>query len=313
MSHQPTISVVVPVYGDSRALDVLCQRVEQQLKPITSRFEIILVDDRCPYGSQEEITRVKARYSYVTAVRLSRNFGQHIAISAGLAQAQGDYVIVMDCDLQDPPEYIPALMDKMNQGHDLVLARRTERSHSLFRQIAAKSYFALLGVLTEERIDGRFGSYSILSRKVVNAFLEFSERERHYLFILLWMGFNIGYIEYPHAERHSGSSSYSMRGLIRHALNGIFFQSTVLLRLIVSVGLFCATIGFILAFYFVYLYFVRGAVAGWTSMIVLMLMCTGVILTSLGVVGLYIGKIFDQTKGRPLYILDTVETRSTVW
>lgn len=308
-----TISVVVPVYGGADSLSLLCERVEQQLVPITKQFEIIFVDDRCPHDSWKEIERLKTKHPYVVGVRLSRNFGQHIAITAGLAQAKGDYVIVMDCDLQDPPEYIPAMYAKIQEGHDLVLARRAKRSHSPFRLLAAKTYFYLLGVLTEERVDGSYGSLSMLSRKVVNAFLEFSERERHYLFILRWMGFTIGTIEYPHAERHSGQSSYTLRRLMRHAISGIFFQATVLLRGIVAVGLTFAAFGLLMAAYFIAQYFTSGAVEGWTSIVVLMLVCTGVILTSLGVIGLYIGKIFDQTKARPLYFIDQTLPRESVW
>lgn len=311
--RNPSISVVVPVYGGAQALADLCLRVEAQLRPITKKFEIIFVDDRCPHGSWVEIERLKAVHPYVTAVRLSRNFGQHIAITAGLAQATGEYAVVMDCDLQDPPEYIPALWQKIQEGYDLVLARRAERSHSPFRLLAAKTYFRLLGVLTEERVDGSYGSFSLLSRKVIDAFLQFGERERHYLFILRWMGFSIGTIDYPHAERAHGRSSYTLRALIRHALNGLFFQATVLLRWIIGIGLAFAFGGLLLAAFYIVQYFTGTIVAGWTTLVVLLLVCTGVILTSLGVIGLYIGKIFDQTKGRPLYFIDQIQPRKDAW
>ena len=303
---QPSISVVVPVYGCAGCLGQLCERIIKSLSAITDNFEILLVDDRSPDDSWAVIREIQRHHCEVKGIRLSRNFGQHIAISAGLSVARGDYSVVMDCDLQDPPELIPELFAKIKEGYDLVMARRSERSHSKFRVLAAKAYFGLLSKLNEEEIDGSYGSFSILSRKVVNGFLAFNERERHFLFILRWLGFRVGSIEYAHQERTIGSSSYSLKRLLRHAVDGVFFQSTVFLRWIVSLGLLFAVFGMALALYFVFQYFAHGSVVGWTSLIVIILVCTGVILSSMGVIGLYVGKIFDQTKGRPLYVIDTI-------
>jgi dolichol-phosphate mannosyltransferase len=302
----PGISVVVPVYACVGTLEELCARLKRTLDVFAGHYEIILVDDRSPDGAWAAITDIQTRYPEVKGIRLSRNFGQQIAISAGLAAARGDCAVVMDGDLQDPPEKIPKLYAKLQEGYDLVLARRSQRSHSLFRLLAAKTYFGLLSYMTEERIDGSYGSFSILSRKVIDSFLEFGERERHYLFILRWLGFKIGTIDYEHQERAVGRSSYSLKRLLRLAAEGVFFQATVLLRWIITAGLLFAVFGVMLAVYFVYGYFSHGSVEGWTSVAVLILICTGVLLTSMGVIGLYIGKIFDQAKERPLYVIDTV-------
>lgn len=300
----PYISVVVPVYGCADCVEALCERLDQTLQGITSQYEVILVDDRSPDDAWKQILEMKARHAKVRGLRLSRNFGQHIAITAGLEMAKGDYVAVMDCDLQDPPENLPALYAKLQEGYDLVLAKRTSRSHSGFRVWGARLYFALLNRMTNERVDGSYGTFSLLSRKVVDAFLTFRERERHYLFIVRWLGFSMGTLEYAHEERIVGCSSYSLKRLVKHALDGLFFQSTILLRWIVAAGLIFAAGGIILALYYTYRYFTEGAVAGWTSVVVLILICTGAILSCLGVIGQYIGKIFDQAKGRPLYIID---------
>lgn len=308
-----SVSVVVPVYGCVDCLEKLCARVTQTLSPLTDKFEIILVDDRSPDNSWAAIQNLMTHYPQVRGIRLSRNFGQHIAITAGLAEARGDCAIVMDCDLQDPPERIPDLIAKHREGYDLVMARRIKRNHSAFRLLAAKFYFGLLSRLTEEKVDGSYGTFSLLSRKVIDGFLRFSERERHYLFILRWLGFNTGIVEYEHAERTEGCSSYSFKRLIKHAAEGLFFQATVLLRWIVSIGLLFAAFGIGLAMYFIYQYFSQGSVAGWTSVVVLILICTGILLTSLGVIGLYIGKIFDQMKDRPLYIVDRLEGGGAQW
>ena len=305
-TDNPGISIIVPVYGCVDCLKTLCKRLHHILHTITNRFEIILVDDRSPDNSWKTILELQRDYPQVTGLRLSRNFGQQIAITAGLSVAKGDYAVVMDCDLQDPPEKIPELFAKLNEGYDLVLARRTQRHHSTLRLLAAKSYFRLLSYLSGEAVDGRNGSFSILSRKVIDTFLEFGERERHYLFILRWLGFNAGSIEIEHCARPVGESAYSYRALMHHAIDGIFFQSTVFLNFIVQLGLLFAFSGLVLAGVFIVQYFQIGSVPGWTSLVVLLLVCTGVILLSLGVIGLYIGKIFDQAKARPLFLIDEV-------
>jgi polyisoprenyl-phosphate glycosyltransferase len=313
VTSSPTLSIVIPVYGCAACLEILCARLEQSLSFIADRYEIILVDDRSPDNAWLAIKRLQACNPAIKGILLSRNFGQHIAISAGLAASRGDCAVVMDCDMQDPPEKIPELYAKLKEGYDLVLARRSERSHSSFRLLASKIYFSLMSRLTQERIDGSYGAFSILSRKVIDAFLQFGERERHYLFIVRWLGFNIGTVEYEHRERTMGCSSYSFSRLLRLAIDGMFFQATVLLRWIVTIGLLFSVFGILLAVFFIYRYFAYGSVAGWTSVVVLILVCTGVIVSSLGVIGLYVGRIFDQSKERPLYIVDTIIERRLPW
>jgi glycosyltransferase involved in cell wall biosynthesis len=304
-----SISIVAPVYGCASCIEELRERVAKAVAPLAKRYEIILVDDRSLDDAWNIIVALQALHPEVRGIRLSRNFGQQIAISAGLAEARGDSVVVMDCDLQDPPERIPELFSKLQEGYDLILARRTDRNHSPFRVLAARIYFGLMSRLTEETIDGSYGNFSILSRKVVNAFLLFSERERHYLFVLRWLGFKMGSIEYEHQKRPRGKSSYSLKRLVRLAIDGLFFQATVLLRWIVTLGLGFASFGVGLAMYFIYQRISHGSVEGWTSLVVLILICTGAILVSVGVIGLYVGKIFDQAKGRPLYIVDSIASR----
>ena len=310
-----SISVVVPVYGCVECLEQLCARLLATLTQITHRFEIILVDDRSPDQSWAAIVGLQARHPQVRGVRLSRNFGQQIAISAGLSLARGDYTVVMDCDLQDPPEVILELWRVMQAGNDIVMARRAKRTHSWLRVVGARIYFALLSRLNEERIDGSYGSFSMLSRKVVDAFLRFGERERHYLLILRWLGFKVGTIEYAHQDRGIGKSSYTFGALVRHAVDGVFFQTTVFLRWIVGLGLLFALVGMLAAAYLVYRYFAYGVVgiAGWTSVVVVLLVSTGVILLSLGVVGLYVGKIFDQSRDRPLFVVDHIVEAAAPW
>lgn len=312
-SHNPTISVIVPVYGCVQCLQELCKQLDEQLSVLTNRFEIILVDDRSPDDSWSMLADLQAAHPSVKGIRLSRNYGQHIAITAGLASARGDYAVVMDCDLQDPPSLIPALFSKLKEGHDFVLGKRIGRHHSSVRFFASELYFKLLSILTGEPFDGRYGTFSILSRKVIDAFLLFEEKERHYLFILRWLGFRVGTIEFVHQGRHSGQSSYSLGKLLSHALDGLLFQATVLLRWIVSLGFLFAFTGLIAAGFLAWRALFQSALPGWTSLIVVILVCTGAILVSVGVIGIYIGKIFDQAKQRPLYVIDIVRERKLPW
>jgi dolichol-phosphate mannosyltransferase len=269
-------------------------------------FEIIFVDDRSPDNAWEEIALLQALYPYVVGVRLSRNFGQHIAITAGLQTAQGEYVVVMDCDLQDPPELIPTMFATLQQGVDLVLGRRVVRNHSWFRTTMASWYFGMMSWISDYKIYGTEGSFSLLTRKVVNGYLQFSERERHYLFILRWLGFRQGVVNFTHEQRAAGKSSYTLGRLIRHALNGMFFQTTKFLEWIAIMGFLIAVGGFLMVAYLLYRYFIHGFLEGWTSIFVLMIVSTGIILICLGVVGLYVARIFEQSKQRPLFIIDTV-------
>jgi polyisoprenyl-phosphate glycosyltransferase len=304
------LSVVVPVYGCRECLVQLHQRLSRVVGAMTPSYELVFVDDRSPDGSWTVLEDLSRSDSHVRAIRLSRNFGQHAAITAGLSESAGRWTVVMDCDLQDPPESIPALYARAREGFDLVLARRKQRSHSALRLVLAAVYFKLLNTFMGTNIDGEFGTFSILSRKVVDAYLSLGERDRHYLFVLHWLGFEQGTIEFEHGARATGQSSYTMARLVRHALSGVFFQTTNLLLYIVYLGFAMAAVGVILAIYLIALVVVATPPPGWTSVMVVQLVIGGFIITSLGVTGLYIGRVFQQVKGRPLYVIDTETPRA---
>jgi glycosyltransferase involved in cell wall biosynthesis len=298
------ISIVVPVYCCADCLPALHQRLRDVLSDLVPSFEMVFIEDCGRDHSWEVLTTIARQDKTVKAFRLSRNFGQHAAITAGLAQASGEWVIVMDCDLQDPPEEIPYLYERAIAGYDIVLARRMQRQHSSFKKITAKLYFRLLNFLSQNKLEGEYGTFSIISRKVVNAYLTMNDVNRHYLFILQWLGFRTTAIEYKHMKRYSGSSSYSLSRLFKHAFDGIFFQTTALLKAIVYLGFILAFSGIVLAFYYIYRYLVYGSVPGWTSLSVLILLIGGFTIISTGITGLYIGKIFEQVKNRPQYVID---------
>jgi dolichol-phosphate mannosyltransferase len=298
------LSIVVPVYACATCLHALHERLTATLASMGVTYELIFVDDRATDGSWDVIGQLAAADSRIRAYRLSRNFGQHVAITAGLAKAGGAWVVVMDCDLQDPPEEIPRLYAKASEGFDIVFARRMQRPGSRLRRSAAQVYFRLLNWVAGTSIDRTYGTFSMISAKVAAAFLDFRDRDRHYLFILYWLGFTHTSIQFPYAERHSGRSAYSPGALLAHAVDGLVFQTTVVLRWIVYVGFALAGTGAALAAGFVVVHLRGTSPPGWTSLAIFVLLLSGFVIISSGVVGLYVGKIFEQVKQRPLYVLD---------
>jgi dolichol-phosphate mannosyltransferase len=210
----------------------------------------------------------------------------------------------MDCDLQEPPELIPELYAKAQEGYDVVFARRRRRNLSRVRTAFAKVYFRFQKTFLGNDLTGDYATFSILSRRVRDAFLRIRDQDRHYLPIIRWLGFEQASVDFDHAPRYAGKSSYSFRRLVQHAIEGVFFQTTALLVWIVWLGFAIAASGVLLASYFVYSYLTANAYPGWTSLAVLLLLIGGFIIISLGVTGLYVGTIFKQVKDRPLYVVD---------
>jgi glycosyltransferase involved in cell wall biosynthesis len=294
----------VPVYGCRDCLHVLHDRLCTSLERITPDYEIIFVDDRSPDGAWEVLRTIARSNPAVRIIRLSRNFGQHKAITAGLATASGRWVVVMDCDLQDPPEEIPRLYAKAREGYDFVLARRKTDRQAWLRRLATRTYYRSRRFFMRLDVDPDYCTLSILSRKVVNAFLQMRDVDRQYMLILHWLGFERAVIEVEKGERAAGRSSYTLQGLIRLGVDGFFFETTILLRWIVYVGFMIALAGVGLAIALVAFYFFADPLPGFTSLAVLILLIGGFIIVSTGVTGLYIGKVFRQVKSRPLFVVD---------
>ena len=301
--EQVLLSVVVPVYGCARCLDPLHERLTRSVAEITSEYELVFVDDRSVDGGWEVLQRLARSDPKVRAFRLSRNFGQDAAITAGFAQAQGDWAVVMDCDLQEAPEDIPRLWAAAGEGYDVVRTVRRGWRHSTFRRWTSRIYRQLT-LETDTRPD--YSNLSLVSRPVIDAFLRLRDRDREFMIALDWLGFDSTAIEIEHHERHEGQSAYTPRQLVKVALDGMFFRSTVLLRLVVLVGFLVALAGIVFAGFEIVDYFVepRKSVPGYTSLAVLLLLLAGFIIISIGVVGLYVGRIFEQVKDRPLFLID---------
>jgi polyisoprenyl-phosphate glycosyltransferase len=305
--ERPLISIVSPVYGAEKIVDELVKRLRDQLESMQVTYEIVLVDDRSPDRGWERIVANCAQYPTVKGIRLSRNFGQHYAITAGIRAAKGEYVIIMDCDLQDNPKYIPDLVAKAKEGYEVVFTQKKRRAHSFFKNITAAFFFRLLNFLSNDnrsKADMQTGAYSLLSRKAVEAFCRIRDYHRHYLMIVRLLGFKQAAIEIEHDKRFEGKSSYNFSRLLRHAMNGITSQSARLLNFSIVAGFFFFILSILGVIYLIISYCLIGAFQGYTSLMVVLLLVSGLILISIGITGLYIGRIFEQVKGRPLYIVD---------
>lgn len=304
--RRPEISVLSPVYMGEHSVPELLDRVRVAVERVTNDYEIILVEDGSPDGSWRSIDLACRQDRRVKGIRLSRNFGQTYALTAGLAAAQGDYVIVLDCDLQDDPIYIPDLYWAAQKGFDIVYTRKRRRLHRGPRNLLGRMFHTLFNLLVgtrDLRTESVVGNYSLLSRRAVDAFLSFKECHRHYLGILRRLGFDAAYVDIEHRDRPYGRSSYSISKLLRLAVDIITSETDRLLYLSIGVGLAFVAIALAAAVYIVIAYFVHGFREGWASVFVLILVSTGAILTSLGITGVYVGKIFEQTKNRPLFLV----------
>jgi len=298
------LSVVIPVYGCAASLRPLHGRISQVLDSLTSSYEIVLVDDGSPDGAWELLSELAVTDPHVRAIRLSRNFGQHAAITAGLAHSKARFTVVMDCDLQDPPEEIPRLYSKALAGFDVVLTRRPRRRQPLLRRISGSIYFRVRKALVGGGLENNMPNLSVLSHKVVDAYLRLGEQNRQYLLIVDWLGFRHTVIDIEQDERYIGKSAYTWGTLLRVAIDGLFFQSTRILRWIVYAGFLIAGGGLALLVYALALVIGGDRLPVWNVLAILILLMTGVMMIAGGVTSLYIGKIFDQVKGRPLYVVD---------
>ena len=304
----PHISVIVPVYSCDECLMLLYTRLKSTLEPITKDFELILVNDSSPDKSWLTITDLAKKVNRVKGINFSRNFGQHYAISAGLDYARGNWIVVMDCDLQDPPEEIPKLYNKAQEGFDIVYGVSGFRGKdSLARRIFRKMYFKIYDVLAQNNFKTENLSFYIINKKVRNSLVQFREQSRHISSLMRYVGYNITGIEIKHEERNMGKSSYSFLKRFNLAYTGIIAYSSVLLRISFFLGFTFSIISFVAAIFLVINKFLdKYPLPGWASIVILILFSSGLILSFLGIIGMYIEKMFLEVKNRPLYIVDEV-------
>lgn len=300
----PVISVVIPVYRAENCLEELYRRLVAALQTVSPDFEIILVEDCGNDDSWGVIERLAALDGRVRGMQFSRNFGQHYGITAGLDHCNGDWVVVMDCDLQDRPEEIPRLYAKAQEGYDVVLARRGERQDPPLKRLTSWLFYRVFSYLADIEYDGQTGNFRIMSRKVVENLRTMREQLRFFGGLVQWLGFPTASIEVEHAERFEGQSTYTYAKLWKLASETIIAYSDKPLRMAVRFGFLMAILSFCYGLYILVRAALYGVpIMGWSSLIVSLYFIGGVIISILGIIGIYLGKTFDESKKRPLYVV----------
>jgi dolichol-phosphate mannosyltransferase len=299
------LSFVSPVYGSPQSLPELRQRIDAVCTKNNWRYEIILVDDRCPKGSWQVVEKLADAYPEVTGLRLSRNFGQHSAIQAGLAHAKGEWIVVLDCDLQDIPEETPKLMSKALEGYKIVRARRVQRQDRFDRKMLSWAFYGVLSYLTSTKQNPEIANFGVYHHSVIDSITSWHEQMKFFPAIVQWVGFAATEVEVDHSERFAGSSSYSYGKLLRLATEVIISFSDRPLRLIVALGMIISFLAIAVSIFVLWGGLSgRFTVAGWATTMLSVWFLGGVTISVLGLSALYIGRILAEVKDRPTYIID---------
>jgi len=303
----PHISFVSPVYKAENILDKLVIEIEKVMQVIDKPFEIILVDDRSPDNGWEVMKKLANKYKSVKSIRLSKNFGQHPSIMAGLSEAKGDWIVVMDCDLQDQPKELIKLYSKAMEGYDVVLAKRRQRKDSFLKKMTSLFFAKIYGFFTDTEYDNEVANYGIYNKKAINSILEISDYIKFFPLFVKFVGYKSTSVIVEHSERDEGESSYSLMTLLSLAFNTIISFSNKPLKMFVKFGLLISLLSLIFGLYTIYKALSGNIdVSGYSSLIVSIWFLSGIIITTIGITGIYVGKIFDQTKNRPTFIIDEI-------
>ncbi|MCB9190150.1 MAG: glycosyltransferase family 2 protein [Flavobacteriales bacterium] len=306
------LSIVIPIYNEEENIQPLFDRlrstiVENNLFPT----ELIFVDDGCKDRSLEKVRGLKPQEGItIRLIELSRNFGHQIAVTAGLDHSTGDHVVIIDADLQDPPELIPELLQKIHEGNDVVYARRRNRKgESWLKRATAKWFYRLLSRITSVPIPVDTGDFRVISRRVVNVLNQMPEREKFLRGQIAWIGYDQTFVEYDRDERLSGDTGYTWGRMIGLALDGITSFSNFPLKVATISGFIMSFVSFLLMLYALYSRFILKVYEpGWTSLMLSVLFIGGIQLVSIGIIGEYIGRISNNVKQRPLYLIKDEKT-----
>jgi polyisoprenyl-phosphate glycosyltransferase len=299
------ISIVCPVFKAERILPILVNRIIESVSIITKDFEIILVEDYGQDNSWKIIKEISGNNNYIKGIKLSRNFGQHYAITAGLDHSKGEWVIVMDCDLQDRPEEIINLFETALSGFDIVLARRYKRKDKKIKVFLSAIFYRTLGYLTGSEQDETVANFGIYNRKVINAVCSMRESIRFFPTMIKWVGFRATKIDVEHDLRTEGKSNYNFSKLIKLSIDIILAYSDKPIRILIKSGIIVSLISFTLAIITFIQWLLNDIkVLGYTSLIISIWFFSGLIISTLGLVGLYVGKTFEGVKKRPIYIIE---------
>lgn len=298
------ISVVSPIYRAEPFIEELVERLCRTLSQITSDYEIILVNDASPDNSWRVIKKRAQINDRVIGINLSRNFGQHYAITAGLDHVSGDWIVVMDCDLQDQPEEILKLYSKSQEGYDIVLARRAIRQDSFSKKMFSNLFYKILSYLTGTTQDAAVANFGIYKRNVIDTIISLRESIRYFPTMVRWVGYNTTSIDINHSERAEGGSSYNFKKLTNLATDIILAYSDKPIRLAIKFGFSISAISILIALYYLTRWLLgETTVLGYTSLIISVWLLFGITISTLGIIGLYVGKTFEGVKRRPIYIV----------
>lgn len=298
------ISVISPIYKGEKMLDELVRRIGSALEQITSDFEIILVNDCSPDDSWSKIKEICTCDQKVKGINLSRNFGQHYAITAGLEASSGEWVVVMDCDLQDRPEEIPNLYKRAQEGYDTVFAEIIERDDKFMKKFTSRAFSYVFAYFTDSPVDKKTNNFGIYHRKVIDAVLSMGDYIKCFPVEVRWVGFKIGYHSVVKDARAEGTSGYTWTKLLFFAFDNIIAFSNKPLRMALRLGFYIVGLSIMLALFYLIRYLVGGiAVGGFTTLIISLWLIAGFLISLIGMVGIYLGRVFDKVKDRPVYII----------
>lgn len=309
MARQPNgqilLSVVVPMYNEEEVVDAFFERIVPILEGVSPNYEIICVDDGSRDGTFEALHDRHLMNPRIKAIRLSRNFGKEMALTAGLDYARGQAVIPIDADLQDPPELIPEMVSKWREGYDVVLARRADRStDSVAKRMTANLFYRLIGRLSKIQVPANVGDFRLMDQRVVEALAWFPERTRFMKGIFAWLGFRQVTVDYVREPRAAGAFKLRFKSLFDLALEGLTSFSDLPLKIWSYVGFACALLATAYGAFIVLRTLIYGVdVPGYASLITVMLFTNGLVLLGLGVIGEYLSRVFTEVKGRPLYLI----------
>lgn len=302
--NTPKFSIVSPVYHGEKMLEELVRRITEAVTPMTTDYEIILVNDCSPDASWDVIKQLCATDVKVKGINLSHNFGQPYAITAGLTYATGDYIAVIDCDLQNKPEDLPALFLKAMEGYDVVSARRVHRDDTALKRLSSAVFHRVYDFLSGFTTDKAVAEFGVYSKRIVKVYCSIPEYSRSFVELIHTLGFRKTGVDVMHDHRLEGRSSYNLARLLRLSFNAIISNSNRPLHLAVTIGLVMSVFSFLMAVYNVFAKFAGwNEVVGYTTTVFSIWFVGGLLLFMMGVLGLYIGKIFDQVKGRPVFIV----------
>lgn len=301
-----SLTIAIPVHNESAGLDELMRRLDGILAQLgTGDKRILFVDDGSTDDTLARLRSLRSPHARVSVIALSRNFGHQAALTAALDHADGDAVVVMDGDLQDAPEDIPVFLDHYERGYDVVYAIRVERKEGMLLRSCYRVFYRMMTKLSSTPLPEGSGDFGLLSRRVVTALRQHREQHRYLRGLRMWVGFQQIGVEVERRERHAGKSQYGLRGLIRLAMDGLFSFSIVPIRLALLVGLIAIGGSLLYAVFALWARLVQQqSPQGFTTLVLAMVFLAGVQLLFLGVIGEYVGRIYEETKGRALYIVD---------